>query len=463
MKTILSKPVFKLLCLIGILIVTIGCQRVEFEGDLIKRDAGTDTDVDSDSDNDIDIDNANDIDTEINLKYNGVDLLIMVDNSGSMEQEQEILATSIYTLIDSLVNPIPGPDWPFPPIQNMRVAVVSSDLGLQYGENHSTEGFPYGDTVVTSCTDRSKKGDNGGFQTDMDGTVEINSGEISCVDDGGQCPSDRWTCEDGKCFSPSGDKGSVKCIQTTSDGSWTETSRDNRNPNLATQVACISRLGTGGCGKEQQLEASVVALSKESQKSFIKDDHLLAVLIVTDEEDCSIKDKGLFETDEWKSGTRMTDDKSSGLLNVCCNFPKSNEENFLFNTDRYWNELIKMKDNKASGVIFAAIVGVPPNDKEKKSPCQGQGNELGSCLGVPSMQLQVELQETNEGQSFKHFKPACERMDDSYNTITSARPGRRYVQVAQEFASSGYVYSICNADWSPAMKELSKMIAQRID
>ncbi|MCP4606371.1 MAG: hypothetical protein GY847_38645 [Proteobacteria bacterium] len=446
MKAGFSKSVFKLVLFFWIIMVASGCQQ---DG------SGEDT-------NDTDIEAASDIDTEINTKYNGVDLLLVVDNSGSMEQEQGILATSVYTLINSLVNPIKDPDWPFQPIENMRVAMVSSDLGLQYGPDHSTKGFPYGDTVVTSCTDDDPKGDDGRFQDDMPPSIDIETGQINCETDGGQCPSSKWNCIDGKCISPSQDKKPVNCLETTSDSLWTETSVENRNSDLARQIACMSKLGTNGCGKEAQLEAAVVALSKDSQKSFIKEDHLLVVLIVSDEEDCSIKDKGLFETDQWQSGTRISDAEGSGMLNVACNLPKSNEDNFLFGTNRYWAELIRMKESNASGVIFGAIVGVPIGDGNTKSPCQGRGNEISGCLDDPRMELEVKVMKTKEGQEFKHFAPACEREQDD-EVVTNARPGRRYVKVAEAYGSSGYVYSICNADWSPAMKELAEMIAIRMN
>jgi hypothetical protein len=75
------------------------------------------------------------------------------------------------------------------------------------------------------------------------------------------------------------------------------------------------------------------------------------------------------------------------------------------------------------------------------------------------MALEIQLFEQN-GTPYKHFRPACERhAEDPDVPVTSARPGRRYVKVAESFGANGYVYSICNADWSPAMKEIAKVIA----
>ncbi|MCP4678268.1 MAG: hypothetical protein GY854_22690 [Deltaproteobacteria bacterium] len=392
--------------------------------------------------------------------FDGVDLLVVVDNSGSMAEEQAILSTGFFTLVNSLMNPISGPDWPYPEVENMRVALVSSDIGLQYGEDRSTEGFPYGDTKVPTCTDQDAPGDDGKFQTSMKGTVTVTNNQINCSEDGQQCPED-WSCTtEGKCVSPSGDDEAVNCTQLGG-GNWAQTEEEEKNTNLATQVACMSQLGTGGCGVEQQLEAAVRGLSRNNdQKAFMKASHLLAVLIVSDEEDCSIEDKGLFGTDQWKSGTLPNDsDSSRGLLNTACNLPAENEDNFLFGTNRYWNELVALKDNQPRAVIFAAIVGVPTGDS---SPCQGRGSELGGCLAHNDMKLEIGLFTNEAGNEFKHFKSACQRDDADGNLVTSARPGRRYVEVAEEFGANGYVYSICNEDWSLAMKDIAKVIAENI-
>ncbi len=382
--------------------------------------------------------------------FDGVDLLVVVDNSGSMEEEQAILSTGFFTLVNSLMNPIADSDWPYPAVENMRVAVVSSDMGLQYGSNRSTEGFPYGSpNHVRTCTNEPPRGDDGEFQTAMPESVMVASGEIKCEENGSQCPNG-WSCDEGKCMSPSGDPEPVSCLNLQDEAIWTETTKDKKNAKLATQVACLGQLGTDGCGVEQQLEASVRGLSRnDAQADFMKDSHVLAVLVVSDEEDCSIKDRGLFDTPEWKSGLSVTtDDPTTGLLNTACNIPASNEENYLFPTDRYWTELARLKNDQANAVIFAAIVGVPSGND---SPCQGRGNELGECLRDEDMQLKMDI-------SSRHFEPACERLEGE-DLVTNARPGRRYVKVAESFGVNGYVYSICNADWSPAMKEIAKVIA----
>ena len=48
--------------------------------------------------------------------------------------------------------------------------------------------------------------------------------------------------------------------------------------------------------------------------------------------------------------------------------------------------------------------------------------------------------------------------EDDGGEVTRAWPARRFVELAQSFGDRGYVYSICNADWSVAMSELAGLI-----
>ncbi|MDJ0765894.1 MAG: hypothetical protein QNJ97_23120 [Myxococcota bacterium] len=386
--------------------------------------------------------------------YDGVDILVVVDNSYSMKQEQEILATGFYTLINSLVRPIIDPEWPFPPIDNMRVAIVSSDMGLQYGDAGSIDGIP---TDIGGCVDR---GDDGAFLTDMPDAVNIASGVIECTESGDLCP-ENFTCNNGVCNSPTPDVPyPVPCTALNSGNDFAETSGGNLNSKLAIQVACMAQVDDQGCGIEQQLQAAVKGLTRQDQlgnNGFLVDSHLLSVLIVSDEEDCSIRDPGLFQTDEWMSGTIPNPgDPASGFRNMACNFPEDNEIENLFDPGVYWDKFVAIKDDKPRAVVFGAIVGVPQEDA-----CQGQGSELDGCLNHHDMQLVPIEYETADGL-VKHFRPACSRHEGDV-LVTEAKPGRRYVRVAQNFGENGYIFSICNQDWSPAFTNLSHMIGQRMN
>jgi len=385
--------------------------------------------------------------------FEGVDMLVVVDNSGSMQEEQEILATAFFPLVNALVNPLPG--WPYGAADNVRVAIVSSDMGLQWGGNpyENGDGWP-GDTP-TGC---GSVGDNGEFQTYGSGkTINIQHDVIECDSSASQCPTG-WACsatepsEIGKCQAPGGDGTGQTCPGMAS--TWAETptgSGDSavKNDELAFQVACLSSLGTNGCGFEQQLQAAAVALNKSDQANFVREDALLAVIVVSDEEDCSIESNGLFAVDEIQN-------LADGRVNIAC----GNNPDYLYDAKGYKDTIEQVKGGKVGSAVFAAIVGVPPGDGDELSECEGSGDKLQQCLDHPDMELEV-IEEGSGSSTAFFFAPACDRWEGDAQ-VTKARPGRRYVELAQEFKNMGYMYSICRANWSPAMEDIAKLIAENL-
>ncbi len=68
------------------------------------------------------------------------------------------------------------------------------------------------------------------------------------------------------------------------------------DPNLAETFACAAELGTGGPGAEMPLLALDWALTRRledgSNAGFFRDDALWAIVIMTDQDDCSREDDG---------------------------------------------------------------------------------------------------------------------------------------------------------------------------
>jgi hypothetical protein len=66
----------------------------------------------------------------------------------------------------------------------------------------------------------------------------------------------------------------------------------NYTGDLANEIACIVPLGVGGCQIEQPLEAIRRALDGRHAANigFLRDDARLAVVLITDEDDCSLSD-----------------------------------------------------------------------------------------------------------------------------------------------------------------------------
>lgn len=397
---------------------------------------------DSSADGDSDVDT--DTDTYIKyMSFDGLDMLLVVDNSVSMGEEQQILATGMFSLVNAIADPVHES----PAAGDIRIAVTTTDMGLSWGGEPYEEGDGWPGTNPCSAS-----GDNGGFQTYSSGTsIDIEEGVIECREYGSQCPTG-WMCDGigtdgiGTCQDPSGDGTYQSCPSMS--GAWAYVDWENYDEELAFQAACMTQQGTYGCGWEQQLQAGAAALTRSDQAVFVRENSLLAVIIVSDEMDCSMENgPGLFAT----SDVQGTGDVPS-RLNVAC----GNHQDFLYEPQHYLQAWRSLKDDTVNGVFFAAIVGVPTG-----SDCEGNGTQIGGCLERTEMQLEEETLENSAGVDSVYFKAACTR-DEGDTQVTKALPAVRMVDVAQRFGEYGYVYSICNADWTEGMTEIGNRIIDQM-
>ncbi len=384
---------------------------------------------------------AGDTASEESPEYSGVDLLIVMDNSISMDQEQEKAATALFSLLGALFDPRPRLDRDYPPPQTLRFAVVSSDLGLRFG------GVSQPSRQLPNCVG---PGDDGRFLDAPDtlDEVRLESGNIRCFDNERICPMGRTCAVGGVCALDGEVPDTLSC--RTGAPPW-EIDGTAHIGALASRTVCALVQGSGGCGIEQQLEAAVRGL--ERQPEFMVDDHLLFLLFVSDEDDCSIEDPAFFETPEFQI---------TGLESSSCHWPVAHEEN-LFSPRRYRDEIVRLKGDD-DGVVFAAVVGVPITSD---AACEGTGAALArrGCLEQEAMQLEMGSfpHPTVPGSFYPDFTPACERRDrGSGEILTQARPARRFVEVAAAYGENGYIYSICNEDWSAGMGAMAEIVLRRM-
>jgi hypothetical protein len=378
--------------------------------------------------------------------YEAVDILIVVDDSESMDEEQVVLGTSQFSLINGLVNPLPDSGL-ISGLDDVRVAVVSTDMGMSWGGNPYQEGDGW-PTAELPC---SASGDNGVFQSYEPGKqIKVKDNVIACDESDSQCPAG-WSCEwidgdgVGECAAPFGDT-TVDCPWLSDAWAQTPTPTEVPNPDVATQVACLTSLGTQGCGFEQHLESSKKALTRIDQQAFVRDEALLAVIVVSDEDDCSLETKSFYYSPEIQDEPQLE-------VNIACG---ENPE-YLYPIDDYRQTFIAIKDGNPGAVLFAAIVGVPP-----VSACQGWGDDIQGCLDNSAMQHEYDTEYVQGLGEVVYYAPACTREVGDVE-VTRAAPARRLVQLALEFGNRGYVYSICNDDWSAAMNELAAVIPLKAD
>ena len=362
-----------------------------------------------------------------------VDLLFMVDNSGSMSQEQSALREQFPKLISVLASGDPGMGKEkFPPAKDLHLGVVSSDLGL------------VGISDIDKCVGLGN-----------DGIMQNEPRLQGC-------------------------KASYPRFLSYRAGL-------NTPEEVANDFACVAMLGTNGCGFEQQLEVSLKALWPAADKritflgdsnnfgmlghgdtdnqGFLRSDpvqglSLLAIILVTDEEDCSSMSTVHFTPNSYLDPNIPADAQLMMQgLNVRCNF---NEQN-LYQVSRYINGFKALRPQNENLVIFAGIVGVPPETvntqvlgnlklEDPASRDQFYTNILNHAL----MQPVVEQNGTPNDPGDDTMRPSC-------NTARGvAYPPRRIVEVAKGFGENGIIQSICQDDFGPAIDAIIAIIAKQL-
>lgn len=160
-----------------------------------------------------------------------MDIVFVVDDSGSMKEEQTNLAANfpkfVKILDDFKTKSGSKVDY--------RLAVTTTGRDINYTIQPPIAGFP--------AMPQSEKGDNGAF---------------------------RKTC------------GLTKPWMDKGDG------------DVTSKFTCVAQTGTGGASIEMPLEALKLAFNDRmtdgTNKGFLRDDALLATVILTDEDDCSRQD-----------------------------------------------------------------------------------------------------------------------------------------------------------------------------
>jgi hypothetical protein len=207
---------------------------------------------------------------------------------------------------------------------------------------------------------------------------------------------------------------------------------------MAGDFNCLGVLGTNGCGFEQQLKAmrrslAVNALPGRCNDGFLRNDSLLALLFVTDEEDCSVRPDHPEMFDETRD---------LGNLNIRCFL----HPEFVEPVEDYVAAFRALRPTGAKNVFLSMIVGVPPDSAE----CIGFGDQVTRCLDTAQMETRIDPAMTTQ------LVPSC-------NTdMGIAFPPRRFVQLAVAWGKNAYVDSICKTDWRDAMRAFAGRLQENL-
>ncbi|MCA9604457.1 MAG: VWA domain-containing protein [Myxococcales bacterium] len=292
-----------------------------------------------------------------------VDVLFVIDDSGSMEQEQANLARQIPALVHDLASPPDrdgdgAPDWN--PAQLLRIGIVTTDVGMGHRE-------------ITSS---------------------------GCV--------------------PGGEDGALR-------GGVFEWSEGDDPDAFADEVrATVVGLGLRGCAFEQPLEAAARAIEHADTTGFPNADGLLALIVVTDEEDCSVEDDDAF-------------------------FSSMTENDYYTHCGRHAADLTPVDqllerirgDRDDAHFVYAAITGVPVGIAPDVDPA--------------SLLAREDMQFREDGRTPPRPIAVCGSDDD----LGHADPARRLVELAALVPSS-VVTTICTDDFGPAISEIGARIGSQI-
>jgi hypothetical protein len=183
---------------------------------------------------------------DIPVKINrDVDILFLIDNSPSMADKQQNLADNFPRFIEVLDSIQGGRP-------NVHIGVVTSDMGSK-GALDPAPGPPVGKLNDGRCADLGDAG-----------IMKLSGAAVS----GGLFISDILQMD------------GVTRTQNYSGGSDA----------LKTVFAQMAKVGDGGCGFEQHLEAMKQALEPvtAANRGFLRDGAYLAVIFIADEDDCSM-------------------------------------------------------------------------------------------------------------------------------------------------------------------------------
>jgi hypothetical protein len=372
-----------------------------------------------------------------------IDILFVIDNSGSMGEEQAILAANIGSFIDVLENDEVE--------ANYRIGVTTTDMGNPWCPSGSTTPEA-GKLVLSSCKTRL---------ADFLFSDDVDVQDLACND---ICTLD---------------ESELEILPTTTDFDpvakprpWIERIAQQTNlpstTDMAEAFACFGPQGVNGCGFESPLEAMYFALlravsSTEENYGFIRDNALLAVIFLTDEVDCSHNPdwSAIFDEDGnrafwsdpaadfptsavcWNAGVQCQGDPSN--YDSCDPINKgvngaagvSDDEAVLYPVSRYINLLQDIEDSKQAlnpeqEVIVALIGGV---------------DDSGQAFYADSL-VDPEFQNTFG------IGPGCEVPNPlDPNEPIRAIPPVRLREVTNAF-TPGNMFSICAPDYSPALEEV---------
>ena len=373
-----------------------------------------------------------------------VDILFVIDNSGSMGEEQATLAQNFESFINVLEEP--GVE------ANYRIAVTTTDNGNPWCQGTGPEA---GKARLTSCLSRPT-------EFVFNGAMMVDAFAEACE---AVCPAE-WTNIEIQPSVVTGDSEERA-------RPWLENieGRTNLPEGLTTTQAfqCFGPQGIDGCGFESHLESMWKALRRSTTDGdpmfgFIRSNAILSIVHVTDEADCSHNND--HETIFLPEGNRVfwsDQDAASPTSAVCWNAGVQCDGNGCQSVNLDVNGNQVEGDPEKEAVLrplsrYTEIVQQLENQKQEITPDQ---EVLVALIGGVNSDGSVSYQESLTDPQFQAdfgIGPGCE------SSAGRAVPPVRLREFAEEFqvAGANNMFSICDADYSPALRAIATAIADQV-
>jgi hypothetical protein len=325
---------------------------------------------------------------------NDVDILFMIDNSNSMEQMQKNLRDNFPNLIGALRSPKTNK------LPNLRIGVISPDLGA-------------GSFSFETC---ETPGGDGGRLHNTPGKLSL---------PGCPTPSDKWIS-----YTESGG------VVTTNVQGATSTDPEEQ---VKQAFSCIAYLGPGGCGFEQPLEATRLALSG-ANPGFLRTGSILVVVLITNEDDCSARKPDLFDPSQ-----QGLNDPLGPLASFRCT------EFGLVCAEKL--RQVGSKTNCVPGLDYLHYVSDYVSFFQGLRP---QGNLLVAAIAAPPAPVEVGLDGQNP--TLKHSCSSVAGSGDPAIRIKAVTDGLGPYNGLFNAGVTGAV-DICSTDYSPALQKIGQHIS----
>ncbi|HET9624672.1 MAG TPA: hypothetical protein VFP84_25065 [Kofleriaceae bacterium] len=327
-----------------------------------------------------------------------IDVLFVIDNSSSTQDKQKVFADNYPKFVTALSGFPTG-------LPNLHLGVVTTSVDI--GNSNLNPG--------SACHPA----------TGQDGLLQTTNLDLGFTCQGALAPvaGERFLSDIGM---PDGSRAI------------------NYTGGLDQALACISHVGTAGCGFESPLEAMERALDGRHPENagFLRDGAFLAVVILTDEDDCSAKNE-LFQQpttavgdrdlrcsqQAYRCDQRLSPSQPGAYTNCTVRTDSS-----LIDPSTYASFLTGLKGS--SNIAVAVIAGEPAQS-----------------LGIGPLTIGPVTQDLA-------LLPSCMAKINGNDAI--GRPALRLTSFLDNFGERGLFRTVCQADYAGALTDIGNLLIQAI-